>query len=424
MLAEGQGRVELTHLQVFLDRLYQEAASNTNNGIVFTKEQIDRVGSIEDILGDFLGRQTNLLQTELEKEFPGITSSAVQKVLNRFVTLEGTKRPGSKESVQVSSLNNRQIGFIIDQLERNRLLRFDNDVFELSHDILAKHIAEQRSAAEVALLQIRKIVRDRQQAHEATKTLLNNNEVHLIQSFRKPLEEEKYLSSEEWSFVEKSIQANRRRRFLFIGTVITIVAALSSLALYSYRQSQVAMENAALADQRLSEIKLAQEQQKTANYEKYLNEGKALMANSQYEKAIQAFETAMDFDANGLEVKDSLASAKTKINVSSRFEQLIKEGDALFNKGEDAMYIDALSKYKAAVKLDFNNSLAESKIDATQGKLAVAFEKFKGDGDAFFNTGTDFGYKMAQKSYRQAARIKPADQYVRQRLRALSEKLN
>jgi tetratricopeptide (TPR) repeat protein len=419
LLSEGTGRIELTHLQVFLDQLYKAANPTADKEIVFTEALIQKIGSFEDILGDFLNKQKLTIQQEAEKKFVGLSHAATSKVLNSFVTLEGTKKPISKEELAA----NNQVDYIIDLLEKNRLIRFDNDRYELSHDILAKHIASDRSADEVALLQISKIAKDRFHAYGTTKTLLNNNEVALIWSFKDQLKEENILKAEEWRFVEQSRSAAKRKRILFGSTVFVIVAALSALAIYSNNQRQIAQESLKLADARLVEIQNAQVEQQQANYEKYLNEGIALMATSKYSEAIQAFQTALDFNADGQAVKDNLQVARTKMDASSSFEQLIMEGDAIFDQNDNARYIDALNKYKEALSLDFNNSLAQSKINATQGKLAVAFEKFKGDGEAFFNARTPFGYKMALDSYRKAAKIKPNDPIIQRRIEEVKGKL-
>ena len=423
LLSEGTGRIELTHLQVFLDQLYTAADPSAENEVVFTEELIRKVGSIEDILGDFLDKQKLTIQHDTEQKFSGLSSSATSKVLNAFVTLEGTKKPINKEELSISQLSHDRVNYIVDLLEKNRLIRYDNDRYELSHDILAKHIASDRSADEVALLQIGKIVKDRYHAFDTTKTLLNNNEIQLIWTFKNQLKEENTLNADEWRFIEQSRSAVKRKRVLLGSTVFLIVAALSALTLYSNSQRKIAQESLELADARLIEIQSAQVKQRHANYEKYLNEGKALMATSRYSEAIQAFQTALDFKAEEQEAKTFLQDATNKEGASSRFKQLINEGDAIFTQNDDARYIDALAKYNEALSLDFNNSLAESKINATQGKLAVAFERFIGDGEAFFNANSAFGYKMALDSYRKAARIKPNDKMVQSRIQEVKSKL-
>ncbi len=422
LLSEGTGRIELTHLQVFLDQLYKAAKPNGEEDITFTYSLIQEVGSFENILGDFLEKQKLAIQQNTEKKFQNIPQSAVSKILNAFVTLDGTKRPVNKEVLSIGNLTKQQINYVVEELEKNRLLRFDNNLFELSHDVLAKYIANTRSTEEIALLQIGRIVKDRFHAFEATKTLLNSNEIQLIKSFEQRLKEENALTEEEWIFVNKSATAVRRRRFFIGSTAFTILAALTALTIYSNSQRLIAQENVLLADTRLLEVQNAQEQQKAANYEKYLNEGKTLMATSNYSEAIQAFQTALDFDQNRQEARDSILASQNKVGVSNRFEKLLNEGDAFFNRNNDALYVDALGKYQQALALGFNNSLAQSKINATKGKLAVAFEKFNADGEAFFNAQTAFGYQMALESYRNALRIRPNDAKLLQRIREIEAK--
>ncbi len=44
--------------------------------------------------------------------------------------------------------------------------------------------------------------------------------------------------------------------------------------------------------------------------------------------------------------------------LAGRFEELIREGATLFNQSNNALYVDALSKYRQALDPDFNGSLA------------------------------------------------------------------
>ena len=55
--------------------------------------------------------------------------------------------------------------------------------------------------------------------------------------------------------------------------------------------------------------------------------------------------------------------------------------------------------------------------------MRIAFERFKADGEAFFNAKTSFGYKMALDSYRKALRIKPDDKNIQNRIRETKKKL-
>lgn len=185
VLGEGKARIELTYLQVFLDQLYQEAAKTNPAEIVFDNRLIRKAGNIEDMLGDFLDRQKQTIQEKLSLKYPEAPPSSISKVLNAFVSLEGTKRPMAMETMKVGNLSQTLVAFLIDELEKGRILRYENNLYELAHDTLASRIAQRRSADEVALLQIAKIVKDRYQVSTTTKALLNSHELNLVENYRK-----------------------------------------------------------------------------------------------------------------------------------------------------------------------------------------------------------------------------------------------
>jgi tetratricopeptide (TPR) repeat protein len=420
VLGEGKARVELTYLQVFLDQLYQEAAEKNPDKITFDSQLIRTVGSIEDVLGDFLDRQTRNIQEKLGAVYPDVPQSSVSKILNAFVSLEGTKRPMAKGAVKVSNLSPEQAGFLIDEFEKGRILRFDNDLYELSHDTLAARIASQRGADEVALLQIAKIVKDRYQVSAATKAVLNANELQLINNYRRRLEEEGLISPEEWGFVRKSTAANRRR-LIFIGAAVAVlITTLTVFSIVSNKLRMDAQVSEAKALFALKQTEEAQKKERAAKYNEYLNLGKAAMASSDYLGAIDAFKAAFDFNPEGVEALDSLRSAESKADISVLFEQLIQDGDVLYEKGP-GFYLDALAKFQKALVLNYNRSLAQSKVNNVQGKLAGAFEDFKRAGDTFFNAD---GYEEALSMYQQALRIKPDDPYISRRVTECLEKKN
>lgn len=423
VLAGGQGRVELTYLQVFLDQLYQEATKNEAGTIIFDTPLVQRLGNIEDVLGDFLGKQTARIQQLAEEKHSSIPASAVNKVLSAFVTLEGTKRPLEKEEIQIGQLQTDQVNFIVDQLEQRRILRFENDRFELSHDALAKQVAGTRTADEVALLQIANIVNNREKEYKATKTLLNASELGLIKNYRKRLENEQLLDQEKWAFIRKSTAADRRRRIILAGTVLAVMASLSALALVANSQRLMAVENAQKAEDSLNAMLEAQEEQRRANYEQYLNQGNAQMAQSRYLEAAQSYEVAINFDTSRTEAPDSLAVALSKSGASSLFASLIEEGDEMRNL--EVTYIDAMQKYQEALDLNFNNSLAQGRINEMSGKLVTAFNNFKAKGDQFFAAAGNNpnGYRYALDQYRHAARIKPADTYIQGRIRECQDNM-
>ena len=420
VLGEGKARVELTYLQVFLDQLFQEAAQDNLDQITFDSKLIQKVGSIEDVLGDFLDRQTGSIQGRFAQNFPNAPLASVQKVLSAFVTLEGTKRPMTKSDVKVSNLNPEEIGFLVDELEKGRILRFENNLFELSHDTLALRIANERGADEVALLQIAKIVRDRYQVSATTKALLNSNELQLINNYRGRIEEEGLLAAEEWEFVKKSAKANTRR-LVFIGSIIVLLlATMTGFTIYSSQLAQEALEQKVKAEYALMKYKEAEESKSEAQYQSALDRGNAAFAKNEYPAAIEAYQEALKIKPDGEEAAIKVQEAMDRSDIRGDFDKLMAEGDALYEKGP-SNYIAALNKFKAALDLNYNNSKAQSKVDLLNGKMDSAFEGFKNLGDKFFKADE---FKLALDQYLEARRIKPSNSYVNQRIKDCKSQLN
>lgn len=399
---------------------------NSPPPVTFSPQLVAQVGEIGKVLGEFLERQTASIQQELEKRFPGVSSTAVKKILNAFVTLEGTKRPLSKQELKLPGVEQGTVDFCLDRLERSRILRLEDGLYELAHDTLALRIAEDRSAEEVAFLEITKLVRDRFTVYPTTQTLLNANELHLVQLNREKMLERGSFSPEEWAFIEQSKKENRRKRFLLGAALLGIIAVLMAFSIFSYRQSVIAKENqqqAMIAQEEavknLEKLEQEQAQKEEAKYSEHLALGKNYMSQSNYQEAIQEFNIALDFKEDGAEALALRAECEAKFGIKSSFERLIDQGDALQAQGSD-QFVNAMEKYQTALRLNYNDNLARSKINALNGKLEGAFEAFKNKGDAFFKAK---GYDLALEFYRKAQRIKPGDREVRQKIEACEKAL-
>jgi len=79
-LSPGGGEVELTYLQVFLDKIYQKASTGTEQ-IKFSLPMLNDLGNVSDVLGSYLDEQIK----KLDDPEAGTT------VLKSFVSLKGTK---------------------------------------------------------------------------------------------------------------------------------------------------------------------------------------------------------------------------------------------------------------------------------------------------------------------------------------------
>ncbi len=133
-VTEGRGRVQLTYLQVFLDKMYRIAAKRNANHIVFDNQLVKEVGRIEDVLVGFLDEQLEVFAKEM-----GSRDKAL-KLLKIFVSDKGTKIPiiFSEVKERLPELEELHLLELLNFFLRNRILRpLDNDQYELTHDSIA-----------------------------------------------------------------------------------------------------------------------------------------------------------------------------------------------------------------------------------------------------------------------------------------------
>ncbi|MCB0597334.1 MAG: hypothetical protein H6557_07320 [Lewinellaceae bacterium] len=126
--------------------------------LTFTSKQIKDFVNIEEVLDRFLDEQAKEIQVKLDNEFPNVNirKRTVEEVLDSFVTGKGTKRPvkfePSGQLVQVGEdapgylrkLDKEVLTKCINQLIKRRILCFNKEVIELTHDILATLLNNKR----------------------------------------------------------------------------------------------------------------------------------------------------------------------------------------------------------------------------------------------------------------------------------------
>jgi WD40 repeat protein len=174
-LSPESGDVELTYLQVFLDRILRLADPEKPT---FSISLLSKVGNISDLLGGFLDEQIALMDD------PDLAMS----VLKSFVSAKGTKRPASESETNdnVKSLGRdispESVIKLIQSFVRLRVLRDkdDQERYELRHDALAEKVYEKFSTAEKELLEIRQYIENAYQSFLKRKILLSNDDLIYI----------------------------------------------------------------------------------------------------------------------------------------------------------------------------------------------------------------------------------------------------
>ena len=261
-LSPDKSEIELTYLQVYLDRIYKLAKKQQDQDqIVFSKNILHDIGMVGDVLSDFLDEQ---IESMPDKE-------ATLLVLKSFVTIEGTKRQASVDDIMSFG---KSLGKIIDietveihilALLEKRILKELPDLgkYELRHDALAGKIFEKISIRERELIEVRQFLNYGLIEFQKRGFLLNEKDLTYIRPHLETLD----LQEEVKKFVDESIRAvgkkrKLRKRVLGVIIIILLLAIMSLLAFFdAQRRRKEALDLKNLAEQNAQE---AEDQKKNA----------------------------------------------------------------------------------------------------------------------------------------------------------------
>jgi len=239
--------VELTYLQVFLDKIFRlstmndsppaggsnDSAAGTNNSkqsapssISFTKPLLEKIGDVSDLLGSFLEEQISVL----EDPDTGLA------ILKSFVSIKGTKKQITEEEVLESS---RTYGKDIDpdtlkELIQNfvnlRILRDkdENGRYELRHDSLAAKIFEKITLVEKELLEVRQFIENAYNSSLQRKMLLSQEDLKYILPYEDRLfltkELQKYVNASKADYLAKRKAFRKVIGISTIGFILLVIA--------------------------------------------------------------------------------------------------------------------------------------------------------------------------------------------------------
>ncbi len=238
-LSPDSTEVELTYLQVYLDKLYKQSPDT------FTHSLLQSFGDVKDLLGSFLDEQI----AELETPDEGLI------ILKAFVSTKGTKRQITEEEVQDyartlgKNIEISQLKSLIQKFVALRILRDKNESgrYELRHDALAAKIYEKITLVEKELLEIRQFIENAHDNYQRRKLLLSKADL----SYIAPYEDKIYFGNELQNFVDKSKRevekAKRRKRFIVSAAAIILIAVFAGFTWWALNERAKAVEKEKIA---------------------------------------------------------------------------------------------------------------------------------------------------------------------------------
>ncbi|GJM32720.1 MAG: hypothetical protein DHS20C18_17210 [Saprospiraceae bacterium] len=131
-LRDKHERVDLTNLQVYLDRLYRGYQENSPNDkpekIIFNPDLVNQVGKIDNVLSQFLDEQIFRIEAELQSRGVKNAKGLPLEILFSLVTEDGTKQALPATNILDNLPKNRNIDqadleYCLQEFQRIKLLR-------------------------------------------------------------------------------------------------------------------------------------------------------------------------------------------------------------------------------------------------------------------------------------------------------------
>ncbi len=282
--------VELTYLQVYLDKVFRIASQDGKDVKCLTKDLLDKVGEVKDLLGTFLEEQIS----QLDNPELGLV------ILKSFVSVKGTKHQITEEEVIEYSItlgkdiDKGTVKGLIQKFIRLRILRDkdENSRYELRHDSLAAKIYEKITLVEKELLEIRQFLENAYKSYEKRQLFLTAEDLKYIA----PYEDRLFLNEKIIRFISQSkwsIQKTRRsRQNALISAAVIIITVLSFFSIWALKERSNAMDQKQFADEQKNSALRAKEAADSARQEALISknlavekENQALLAQKQSDEA-------------------------------------------------------------------------------------------------------------------------------------------
>ena len=246
-LSPGSEDVELTYLQVFLDKVYKLAVSESEKQkgikeLSFSLYLLNKIGNVSDLLGSFLDEQIALMEDP----------DTALMILKSMVSIQGTKRQLTTEEIDENMISfgkrieRTQLIDMLAVFVNLRILRDkdENGKMELRHDALASKIYDKFTITEKELLEVRNYVENAFYNFERRDILLNRQDLDYLAEYENRL----ILPANLQFFVNQSkqkLQTSRKalRRITRVSTIIFLLILAVVLRFYISTQQGNNPEN-------------------------------------------------------------------------------------------------------------------------------------------------------------------------------------
>lgn len=422
-IKKGNTAIQLPYLQVYLDMFYRTDFKRTYNKtytteaeqthpLIFELNEVEELGHIDEVLEKFLDSQEHALQDQLSKKFTNveIPEKSARRVLNAFVSSEGTKQPirYSQQGNLFELIDNTEVlpkafgdspemlGTCLQELQNARLLRVKDEEIELAHDSLAKilHDDQEIRNARITAVRIRNAYEDFQQE---TGSYLNATQLQAYEEIIPLLN----LKSETIKFIEESKrivkeettkEAERKKSLIKLNRRLKGVAALAGvaaiIAFIFFGKSEVSNKKLTKAN---NQLRLQQKKIRDASFNWTRDVIEFNIHSGEYERALGLMDSLTLFLGNTSAANPSLEQENDSLSLlvigrkdsCEQIRNLVSDADSWANINNEIQLLDqSMKNYNQALKLanpqpgNGDNHISRQKSQL-EGKLRLEQTKWE-----------------------------------------------
>jgi len=268
-LNPDSGEIELTYLQVILDKIFRTSGDNKK----LTHDQIKHVGDVSDILGSFLEEQIG----ELNDPDTGLV------VLKAFVSMQGTKKKIGAEEIKGfaetmgTSVENDKLKDLLQRFVNLRVLKDkdEHNLYELRHDSLAAKIFEKFTLVEKELLDVSQFIDNAFTNYIKRGKLLGPDDLAYITPYINKLIFNKKIDKFLSDSIREVEKLKRRSSVFAIAASLALIIVLSGFTVWAIIERREAVEQRESAESQKDAAIEANKETERAREEALLEKQKA-----------------------------------------------------------------------------------------------------------------------------------------------------
>ncbi|MDX2067167.1 MAG: ATP-binding protein [Haliscomenobacter sp.] len=409
-LPDTQREIELTHVQVFLNELWERAQAlqtKTNAPVpVMHRDLVQIDDDLERVLSSFLRKQLLALSAQYKQNQP-------MEVLAAMISERHTKLQMSEESIaqdlQAKGIDIPDLGPLLRDLVACRILRTLksglNLNYEISHDLLASVVGQNLTEE----MKLRERARDVYSVYSEKKGHLSLEDLEYLRPYKaylvypEPLQAQIEFSEKHWKeeqLKQEKEQQTRLRQSQLQTRIATGLALFAAVALV-------------FAIVQFFQVKTANNTISNIYLDGKIQTAHTLKVQGKYQEAINMLTDALKIPANFSDAR------LHKINtLKNKWRQLAMLKQTGLSKIKLLNYSDAIQDFQTMYKIDPDETI-NTLIQSTKKEQEVAFEKAIQEGFGMIISGRK---EKARMAYEKALRIKPGHPEVIEKLKQFKDR--